>query len=248
MNHQPELLGDETVDALFQGKLAIIQRKGGYRFSMDALLLADFVRLHGRERIVDLGAGNGVIPVILASFYPSVRIVGLEIQEEMAQRAGRSVALNRFEERVEIVQGDVRCIQEIFSAHSFDHAVCNPPYRRARSGRINPDPERRIARHELRASLSDFLRAGAYLLRRGGRMALVYPATRMLDLLQSLRDEGMEPKRIRVVYSFDGGPATLVLVEGVKGGRSELKIVPPLVIYTQGKKYTRELSAILAGR
>jgi len=247
MKRQLVTSADESLDTLFQGRLAIIQRKRGYRFSLDAVLLAAFVQLHGREKVVDLGTGNGVIPLVLASLYPSVRIIGLEIQEEMVERAGRSVALNRLEERVEIVQGDVCFIEEIFSAQSFDYAVCNPPYRRPRSGRINPDPERRVARHELRASLSDFLRAGAYLLRRGGRMALVYPAPRMLDLFQSMRDEGMEPKRVKLVYSFDGAPATLVLVEGVKGGRSEMKILPPLVIYTQGRRYTAEMRAIIGG-
>jgi len=248
MKRQVVTSADESLDTLFQGRLAIIQRKRGYRFSLDAVLLAAFVQLHGREKIVDLGTGNGIIPVILASLYPSVRIIGLEIQEEMVERAGRSVTLNQLEGRVEIVQGDVCFVGEIFSAQSFDYAVCNPPYRRPRSGRINPDPERCIARHELRASLSDFLRAGAYLLRRRGGMALVYPAPRTLDLLQSMRDEGIEPKRLKLVYSFDGGPANLVLVEGVKGGRSEMKVLPPLVLYTKEKKYSPEMGAILSGR
>ncbi|MFQ5903611.1 MAG: tRNA1(Val) (adenine(37)-N6)-methyltransferase, partial [Candidatus Binatia bacterium] len=193
MKKSPGLSRDETLDTLFQGRLAIIQRKGGYRFSLDAVLLAHFVGIRWRERIVDLGTGNGVIPLILASLYPSVRVVGLEIQREMVGRALRSVGLNRLEDRVGIIRGDVCSIQQIFSPQSFNAAVCNPPYRGPMSGRINPDPERRVARHEIKSCLRDFLRAGSYLLRRRGRIALVYPATRMLDLLQTMRQEGMEP-------------------------------------------------------
>lgn len=238
-------LHEETLDALFQGKLKIIQRKTGYRFSIDALLLARFLTVHAGEKVVDLGTGNGVIPLVLACLHPALRVVGLELQEEMVERALRSVHWNRQEERVRIIQGDVCSVEEVFSPQSFDAAVCNPPYRGAASGRINPDPERRVARHEVEARLFDFLRAGFYLLRRGGRMALVYPATRTLDLLQAMRQEDLEPKRLRLVYSFAETAATLVLAEGVKGGRSELKVMPPLVVYTKDRKYTPETKAIL---
>ena len=236
---------EETLDTLFQGKLKIIQRKRGYRFSIDALLLAHFVKIHGSEKIIDLGTGNGVIPLILAWLHPSVRVFGLELQEEMVERALRGVNLNRLEERVKIIQGDVCSVNEIFSPESFDAVVCNPPYRGPASGRINPDPERRVARHEIKARLLNFLRTGSYLLRRGGRMALVYPATRTVDLLQTMRQEGLEPKRLRLVYSFEETAATLALAEGVKGGGCELKVMPPLVVYTKDRKYTPEMRAIL---
>jgi len=147
----------ETLDTLFQGRLKVVQRKGGYRFSIDTLLLAHFVKVQGREKIVDLGAGNGVIPLMLAFLYPAVRVVGLEIQEEMVQRALRSVSLNRLRERVEILLGDVCSVKEVLPPQSFDIAICNPPYRGSASGRINPDPEKRIARHEIKGQLMDFL-------------------------------------------------------------------------------------------
>jgi len=238
---------DETLDALFQGKLKIIQSKRGYRFSIDAVLLAHFVEIGGSEKIVDLGTGNGVIPLILARLHPSVRVVGLELQEEMVQRAQRSVDLNRLGEKVKILQGDVRSIKKFFSPRSFAAVVCNPPYRGPASGRINPDPEKRIARHEVQGRLLDFIRAGSYLLQPGGRMALIYPATRMLDLLQAMRGEGIEPKRLRLVHSFEEDMATLVLAEGIKGSGSELKVMPPLVVYTKERKYTPEMEAILEG-
>ncbi len=236
----------ESLDTLFRGKLAIIQSKGGYRFSVDAVLLASFVELRGREKIGDLGTGNGVIPLLLASLYPAVRVVGVEIQEPMVKRALRSVNLNRLKGRIEIVQGDVCSIEKIFSPRSFDSVVCNPPYRGPSSGRVNPDPERRVARHEIKGRLRDFLRGGSYLLSHRGRMALVYPAVRMLDLLQTMRQEGVEPKRLRLVHSFKGAPATLVLAEGIKGGRGGLKIMPPFVVYARRKVYTDEMRSILA--
>ncbi len=245
MKAQPGPSKDETLDTLFQGKLAIIQKRRGYRFSLDAILLADFVGTHGGERIIDVGSGNGVVALVLAFLHPSVQLFGLEIQEKMVERASRSVALNGLESRVEILHGDVCSIQRIFASESFDIAVCNPPYRRLTSGRINPDPERRVARHEIKGSLSDFVRAGSYLLRRKGRMALVYPATRLLDLLQLMRQERMEPKRLRLVHSFEKGAATLALVEGILGGRSELKVMPPLIVYARENQYGPEIRAIL---
>ncbi len=239
---------DESLDTLFQGRLAIIQRKRGYRFSLDAILLAHFVTVNTGERVIDLGTGNGVIPIMLASLYPTARLSGLEIQEEMAERALRSVSLNRLGDSVGIVQGDVCSIKQIFLPQSFDAAVCNPPYRRATSGRINPNVERRVARHEIKGCLRDFLRAGSYLLRRRGRMSLVYPAARTVDLLQMMREEDIEPKRLRLVHSFERDTATLVLAEGIKGARSDIKIMPPLIIYTREKKYTAEVRAMLSGR
>ncbi|HEY2989471.1 MAG TPA: tRNA1(Val) (adenine(37)-N6)-methyltransferase [Candidatus Binatia bacterium] len=240
-------LSDETLDALLRGRLSVIQSKTGYRFSLDALLLAHFAAAQGAERVIDLGTGNGVVALILAALGPALKVTGLEIQEPMAQRAARSVALNDLTGRVSIVQGDVRKIKRNFSAGRFDVAVCNPPYRGLGSGRINPDGEKRVARHEIAADLPDFLRAAAYLLRRGGRIAVVYPATRMVDLLHTMREARLEPKRIRLVHSFAESGAAFVLAEGIKGAGSELKIMPPLIVYAKEREYTPEMSAILAG-
>lgn len=236
---------EETVDTFFRDGLRIIQRKSGYRFSLDAVLLAHFVRLRRGGKVIDLGTGNGIIPLILASLYPSAAVVGLELQEEMVRRARRSLDLNRLGERVQIIQGDVRSVDGFFHPESFDAALCNPPYREAASGRMNPDPEKRLARHEIKARLEDFIRAGSYLLRRGGPMAMVYPASRMVDLLCAMRAHGVEPKRLRLVRSFKDSPAALVLAEGVKGGGSELKILPPLIVYAREKKYSREVKGFL---
>lgn len=165
----------------------------------------------------------------------------------MVDRASRGVTLNRLKDRVEIVQGDVCSVVQNFAPQSFDIVVSNPPYRRLKSGRVNPNPERNIARHEVKASLRDFLSGGSYLLRRGGKMTLVYPAARAIDLFTGMRETDLEPRRLRFVHSFAGARAAFVLVEGVKGARPELEIMRPLVIYAKRQQYTDEIIAIFAG-
>ena len=235
----------ETIDRVFEGRVAVIQRRGGFRFSLDSLLLARFVEVRGRERIVDLGAGNGVVALSLAALNGGVEVVGLELQEAMIDRAVRGAALNGLGERVGMVRGDVRDVEKDFPAGSFEVAVCNPPYRPRRSGRVNPDRERLVARHEVEGELADFTRAGAYLLRHRGRMCLVYPAERAVDLFSAMRQHGLEPRRVRFVHSFAGAAATLILAEGVKGARTGLRVLPPLVIYRGEDEYTDEMAGLL---
>jgi tRNA1Val (adenine37-N6)-methyltransferase len=238
----------ETLDTLFDGKLRIFQSRTGYRFSLDTLLLAHFVTIKAREKIVDLGTGNGVIPLVLATIHRSAILTGVELQPTMIERARRNVQLNGLEKRIEILSGDVRAGERIAAGASFDVAVCNPPYRKPSSGRISPNDEKQIARHETRGDLGDFLRTGAFLLRAKGRMAMIYSAGRCIDLLSAMREARIEPKRMRIVHSFAGVEASLVLVEGVKGGRSGVEVLPPLTIYRHGKEYTEEVAAMISGR
>ena len=238
---------EETFDALFNGQIALYQSRAGYRFSLDALLLAHFVTIKQREKIVDLGTGNAVVALVLAYLHPSVTMTGVELQAKMAERARRNVELNRMQKRIQILSGDVRAGKHVAAAMSFDVAVCNPPYRRPISGRLSRNNEKRIARHETQGDLGDFLGAGAILLRVKGRMAVVYPAVRSVDLLAAMRHARIEPKRLRMVHSFADGEASLVLVEGVKGGRSGVEVLAPLTIYRQGKEYTNEVAAMIAG-
>jgi len=238
----------ETADALFNGRLTLYQSRAGYRFSLDALLLADFATIRSGDRVVDLGTGNGVVPLVLADRHATIRVTGVELQKSLLERARRNVAANGLEKRVEIIAGDVRRRSEIAAPASFDAALCNPPYRKAGSGRLNPDAERQLARHELSGDLKDFLAAGSFLLRAGGRMALVYPVLRAVDLLAGMRGAGIEPKRLRLVHSFAATPAALALVEGVKGGRGGIEALAPLTIYRRGKEYTDEVAAVIAGR
>jgi tRNA1Val (adenine37-N6)-methyltransferase len=238
---------DETLDTLFQGEIKLYQDCNGYRFSLDALLLADFLICHDGEQIADLGAGNGVIALILARLHPLLWITGVELQPKMVDRANRNIRMNACADKVTMRQADVRYLQETFAPGSFAAVVCNPPYRRVGSGRISPNAEKKIARHEITAGLVDFLRAGGYVLPIKGRMALIYPALRIVDLLQCMRNANLEPKRLRMVHSFADAEASLVLVEGVKGGRSGVKVLSPLFVYTEGNQYTSEVEGILAG-
>jgi tRNA1Val (adenine37-N6)-methyltransferase len=240
-------MSEETLDTLFDGRLKFLQRRTGYRVSLDALLLAHFVALKRNERVVDLGTGNGVIALVLANLHPHVAVTGIEFQPAMAERAERNVRLNQLAGRIVIRRGDVRAIAAVASSASFDVAVCNPPFRKPASGRISPDDEKRLARHELEGGLEDFLAAGMFLLRPKGRMALIYPAARLVDLICAMRRGGIEPKRLRTVHSFAGDEALLVLLEGVKGGRPGAAVDKPLTIYRGVKQYTDEVSAMIAG-
>lgn len=238
---------DETLDTLFEGNLKFVQSRSGYRVSVDSILLACFATIRKGENIVELGCGNGLIPLLLAYLHPSIFVVGIEFQGAMVERACRNVQLNGFDKRVRIDRGDVRAIEKIARPESFDAVVCNPPYRRPNAGRISPNKEKQIARHECEGNLTDFIAAGAYLLPTKGRMAVIYSAVRAVDLIDSMRRSRIEPKRVRMVHSFAETEASLVLVEGVKGGKSGVRVHAPLVIYERGKEYTREVEAMLAG-
>lgn len=238
---------DETVDKLFGGRVSVIQRRGGYRISLDTLLLTAFVRPKVGEKVIDLGSGCGVVPLALATFHPGVACVGLEFQQPMLERARRGLRLNRVQDRVSFLSGNVCDVPTTFGAASFDVVTSNPPYRRLSSGRPNPDKERYIARHEREASIKDFVGAAAHLLGHRGRMCIVYPAGRVVELWSVMSRSRIEPHRVRFVQSFPDANATLVLVEGVKEGRSDLLVLPPLVIYRAVDVYTEEMQAVFDG-
>jgi tRNA1Val (adenine37-N6)-methyltransferase len=239
--------GDETMDTLFDGRIRIYQGRSGYRFSLDAVLLAHFVKIKARENIVDLGAGNGAIALMLATLYPATQLTGIELQAAMMRRARRSVAHNGLSHRIKIIQGDVRTVEGLTQPESFNVAVCNPPYRSPVSGRVSPNAEKRIARHEFTGSLVHFLRTGNRLLTNRGRLALVYPAYRCADLLTSMRTAGIEPKRLRFVHSFRACAASLMLAEGVKAGKSGITVEAPLIVYDEERRYSNEAAEMLAG-
>lgn len=234
---------DETLDDLRLGGLKVIQARAGYRFSLDPILLCGFAGRQGVEAAVDLGTGSGVIPLILSRTSLINRIVGVELQPGLADRARRSVSLNGLEERIEIVEGDLRQLPRELGVGCFDLVLSNPPFRQGGSGRIAPNGERAAARHELAGGLADFLKTAALLLRSGGRCCLIYLAERLTDLLVELRRAGLEPKRLRMVQSREGEGARLVLVEARKGGRPGLAVEPPLLIYERDG-YSAEVLAM----
>lgn len=221
------LEADETIDEFMHGRLRLIQSKCGYRFSIDAVLLSHFVTTRINDRVVDFGTGCGIIPLILLMTRPIAHVLGLEIQPDLARQAARNAALNGFGGRMSVVVSDIRRIP--IAMLSADVVICNPPYRQVSSGRINPNPQRAIARHEILMSLDDILRAAKRILRSGGRVALIYPAGRIGDMVTKMRAHGLEPKRIRFVHPDGVSESKLVMVEGCAGGRRGLKVLPPLL-------------------
>jgi len=220
-------LPGETIDPFMDGRLRIIQSKTGYRFSIDALLLSDFVTIKKHDTVVDLGTGCGVIPLSLLAAKPVKHIYCLEIQPDLAFQAIRNAKLNNLENKMSVVIGDMKNLPLLPS--SVNVVVCNPPYRQKESGRINPDRQRAIARHEIHASIEDIIYASKYLLGTKGRLSLIYPAERLTDLVDKLRQTGFEPKKLRVIYPDIGANAKLVLIEAWFAGKNGLRILPPLL-------------------
>jgi len=217
---------NETIDNFLDGKLQIIQSRQGYRFSVDALLLAEFVSVKSEDVVVDLGTGCGIISLVLAVKSKVGCIVGIELQKELASQAHRNVVLNKLENKIAIIRGDLRHLP---IGPAFAHiVVCNPPYRRQKSGRINPDSSKAIARHELSTKVNDILVAGKALLKEGGRLALIYPANRLAEIFAKMRIQDIEPKRLQIVFPNSYSHAKLAMIEGRLHGKSGLKILPPL--------------------
>ncbi|MFW5635692.1 MAG: tRNA1(Val) (adenine(37)-N6)-methyltransferase [Thermodesulfobacteriota bacterium] len=237
---------DFTADTFFEGRIRVRQHRRGYRFSIDSVLLADHAAGCRAGAVLDLGAGCGIIPLILAYRNPEARILGVEIQRDLARIARDNVARNRLAERITILQRDFRTLERsdsnLAGVLPADLVVSNPPYRRVRSGRMNPDPRKAVARHEIAAELRDVVSAARRMLEISGRFLVVHLAERTADLLCEMRTAGIEPKFLRMIHSRVGEPAQRILAEGKKGGRPGLRIAPPLVIYQPDGEYTPEVN------
>ena len=233
-----------TDDSLYDGRIRCMQHSSGYRFSLDAVLLGNFISPRPKERILDLGCGSSIVSLILAYRWPSCRITGLEIQPDLVKLARENVALNGWQERIRILQGDLRQIDKSVAAGQFDCLVSNPPYRKTGTGRRNIHPEQLVARHETMADVAGVVKAAVWALKNRGRAAFIYPAVRGATVLFELKKQGLEPKRMQIVYSFPGSPATLLLVEAVKGGGEELTVLEPFYVYREQQgEYSPEMAA-----
>jgi tRNA1Val (adenine37-N6)-methyltransferase len=232
-------------ESLFHGRVKILQKAKGYRFSIDAVILGHHIPLKDMQLGVDLGTGCGIIPLILAHRSSSARLYGVEIQKDLADLASRNVRLNHMEDRITIVHGDMRDFRAYLEPGVVDVVFSNPPYRKVLSGRINPDSERAVARHEIKGTLSDVVSVAEKLLRPSGRLWVIYPAERIADLLAQMRAFRLEPKRLRLVHSRLNLDAELVLAEGRKQGRPGLKVVPPLVVHKEDGGYTEEIKEMI---
>ncbi len=236
---------DETTDSILNGRLRLIQPRRGYRFSVDAILLGRFIRPRPKARILELGAGCGVISIMAAALYAPREVIALEVQEEMAALIERNAALNGLPiVRAVVADLRARAIAGVDQA-GFDLVIANPPYRAAGSGRRSPIAGRDLARAESGATLRDFIVASAHYLTHGGKAAFVFVAARSAELISELRAANLEPKRIRMVHPQLDLPATTVLIEARKGGGVELKIEPPLILYAAQGIYSEEARILL---
>jgi tRNA1Val (adenine37-N6)-methyltransferase len=235
---------DETLDSLSIGNLQILQAENGYRYSLDPVVLARFIKLGNERRVVDLGTGCGILPLLLAKLSDAKEFVGVEVQHDLADRAKRNVVFNGLQSRIRILHEDIRAIRNVLPVGCADLVVSNPPYRRSDSGRIAPNDERAIARHELSGGLTDFIAAASWLLKNGGLFAVIYLAERLPELMSEMMTVGLEPKRLRMVHPRKGKSAKMVLLEGRKGGRPGLQVEAPLYVYADsggGRNYSAEI-------
>ncbi|HJV64641.1 MAG TPA: tRNA1(Val) (adenine(37)-N6)-methyltransferase [Geomonas sp.] len=237
----------ETLDDLTGYRLRIIQPRHGYRFSVDPLLLADFVPLRGGERVLDLGTGCGIIPLLLARRDDSVSVAGAEFQPAMAGIASRNVTLNGLSGRIEIVAEDIVSLRERYPVSTFDLVVSNPPYRRAGTGKISPRAGRDDARHESTADLAGFLSAAKFLVKESGRICFIYHTCRLAELMAEAARLKLAVLRLRMVHGNASMPARMFLVELAKGRSGELQVEPPLMVRGEDGGYSEEKLRIYRG-
>ena len=236
-----QLKTGERADDLMRNGYKIIQSEDGFCFGMDAVLLSGFVRPAESGKILDLGTGTGIIPILLRAKTKSRDITGLEIQTKSCDMAQRSVLLNDLGRDIHIVEGDIRNAAEIFGKGMFDAVTSNPPYMKPDGGLKNPDEAKAIARHEIKCTFEDIARQTKMLLKTGGRFYLVHRPERLAEIIDVLRENGLEPKRLKMVHSFLETEAVLFLLEAVSGGRSGMKAEKPLIIYKEKNVYTDEI-------
>ena len=264
-----ELKENERIDDLEYKNLKIIQNIDGFCFGVDSVLLSDFAKeIKNGSKGVDLGTGTGIISILLAAKTKLAKIIGVEIQEEVAEMAKRSVALNNMQDRIEIVNCNIKEIfasnkekkeNVLFKASSlekekmlyqalpregFDFIVTNPPYKKLETGKVNESQMKYISRHEVTADLEDFIKVTKYLLKDNGALYMIHRPERLADIIELMRRYKIEPKKIRFVYSTLEKAPNLVLIKGVKNANAFLKIEKPLIIYQENGKYTEEIYEI----
>ncbi|ALS75537.1 MULTISPECIES: tRNA1(Val) (adenine(37)-N6)-methyltransferase [Planococcus] len=242
------LTDDERLDYLLAENLRIIQSPSVFSFSLDAVLLARFAYVpKKRGRIVDLCTGNGAIPLFLSARTEST-ITGVELQPRLAGMARRSIEFNGLDGQIDIIEGDVKEIPAQLGYEKFDTVTCNPPYFPAHDmSDKNLSEHMAIARHELHLTLDEAVRSASQLLKQGGKAAFVHRAGRLIDIMAAMRNNRLEPKRIRLVYPKAGKEANTLLIEGIKDGKPDLKVLPPLIVYGDDGEYTEEVRGLLYG-
>mgnify|MGYP002854025070 CR=1 FL=1 len=235
---------DERVDDLQIKGYKIIQHPDKFCFGMDAVLLSGFARIKDGETVVDLGTGTGVLPILLEAKTRGKHFTGLEIQTESVDMATRSVSLNELNEKIDIIEGDIKEASTIFGRSTIDVVTSNPPYMTNHHGLKNPNDAKAIARHEILCSLEDLIRETAAILRPMGRCYFVHRPSRLVEIFTLMKQYKLEPKRMRLVYPYVDKEPNMVLIEGVRGGGSQLTVESPLIVYESAGVYTNQIHEI----
>lgn len=235
------LLDGERLDDLERNGYKIIQHKDKFCFGMDAVLLSSFAQVAEGEIMIDFGTGTGIIPILLEAKTQGKHFTGLEIQPESVDMALRSIRYNGLEDKIDIIQGDIKEASLMFKKSSFDVVTSNPPYMNDNHGIKNPDMPKAIARHEILCTLEDVVREASLLLRPGGRFYMIHRPHRLTELIVTLKSHKLEPKRIQFVHPYVNKEANMVLIESVRGGRSMIKVEKPLIVYEEAGIYTEEI-------
>ena len=241
MNREQFLKEEERLDDLQRNGYKIIQNPNKFCFGMDAVLLSGFANVKRGEKALDLGTGTGIIPILLEAKTKGEHFTGLEIQEESADMATRSVAYNNLTDKIQIVNGDIKEAAKLFGPASFDVVTTNPPYMNDNHGIKNPELPMAIARHEILCSLEDVVREGAKVLKENGRFYMVHRPFRLVEICTLMTKYRLEPKRMRLVYPYVDKEPNMVLIEGLKGGKSMIKVEKPLIVYKAPNVYTDEI-------
>ena len=238
------IYSDEQLDDLQLNNLFLIQKKSGFRFGVDAVLLSDFAKNTASKQTLDLCTGTGIVPILLSAKTKTPKICGLEIQPDVADMAKRSVEYNSISERVQITQGDLKDAVSIYGKRSFDKITCNPPYVKNNSAIKNETDTITISRHEVLCDLEDVIRVSAQLLIPKGRFYMVHRPSRLADIMCLMRQYKIEPKKLRFVAPRKGKEPNLLLVEGMFGGGEELKLMEQLYIFDENGDYSEEVNKI----
>ena len=236
-----ELRENERIDDLQRNGYRIIQNSEKFCFGMDAVLLSGFARVKTGARVLDMGTGTGIIPILLEGKTKAAHLTGLEIQEESADMARRSILLNHLEKKIDIVTGDIKEAGNLFQAASFDVITCNPPYMIGQHGIANPDTPKAIARHEVLCTLEDVVKNAALLLKPGGYFFMVHRPFRLAEIITMMTKYKLEPKRMQLVHPYVDKEPNMVLIEATKGGKSRMTVEKPLIVYDAPGVYNKEI-------
>ncbi len=240
-----ELRENERIDDLEFKDLKIIQNKNGFCYGIDSVLLSDFAKnIKSNSKVIDLGTGTGIINILLSGKTNAKEFVGVEIQEEVAEMAKRSVELNKLENKIKIINEDILNLKNIFDKNYFDVVVTNPPYKKANTGVISKENKKLISRHEIAATLRDFIHISSYVLKDFGEFYMVHRPERLVDIFSIMREEKIEPKKIKFVYPSKNKKSNMVLIKGVKLGGDFLEFDDNLYVYDEKGEYTEDILRI----